>query len=85
MDNEGRVGLGKSNPLVALDIAGASNPTIRVSEGGSSTSYSEFIDVDANKAFVCDKGSDVELSFPKQVVAAVKKGAEFGRCAHLND
>ncbi|GAB1048052.1 MAG: hypothetical protein WAqPseu_23020 [Shewanella algae] len=43
------------------------------------------IDVDLNKAFVCRDGQDVQLSFPKQVVAAVKDGAEFGRCAHLND
>lgn len=43
------------------------------------------IDVDMNKAFVCENGKDVELSFPKQVVAAVGKGAKFGRCAHLND
>ncbi|WP_206483754.1 hypothetical protein [Thalassotalea sp. G2M2-11] len=43
------------------------------------------IDVDANKAFVCDNGVDMELSFPKQVVEAVKKGAEFGRCAHINE
>lgn len=43
------------------------------------------IEVDANKAYVCDNGVDMELSFPKQVVAAVKKGAEFGRCAHIND
>lgn len=43
------------------------------------------IEVDANKAFVCDKGKDRELSFPKQVIDAVKKGAEFGRCAHIND
>ncbi|WP_243880005.1 hypothetical protein [Shewanella algae] len=43
------------------------------------------IDVDLNKAFVCREGQDVQLSFPKQVIAAVKGGAEFGRCAHLND
>lgn len=42
------------------------------------------IEVDANKAFVCDKGQDRELSFPKQVVKAVKAGAKFGRCAHLD-
>lgn len=43
------------------------------------------IEIDANKAFVCDNGNDYELSFPKQVVNAVKKGAEFGRCAHIDD
>ncbi|MEW6990824.1 hypothetical protein AADZ91_09055 [Colwelliaceae bacterium 6441] len=43
------------------------------------------IEVDANKAYVCDNGVDIELSFPKQVMAAVKKGADFGRCAHIND
>jgi hypothetical protein len=43
------------------------------------------IEVDANKAFVCDNGTDYELSFPKQVVKAVEKGAEFGRCAHIAD
>ncbi|WP_448569220.1 hypothetical protein [Thalassotalea ganghwensis] len=43
------------------------------------------IEIDANKAFVCDNGVDMELSFPKQVVEAVKKGADFGRCAHIND
>ncbi|WP_026375805.1 carboxypeptidase-like regulatory domain-containing protein [Aestuariibacter salexigens] len=43
------------------------------------------IDIDIDKAFVCDKGQDRELSFPKQVLKAVEKGAEFGRCAHLND
>ncbi|MGZ9897694.1 hypothetical protein [Shewanella gaetbuli] len=42
-------------------------------------------DVDADRAYVCESGQDVELSFPKQVIQAVKKGAEFGRCAHLND
>ncbi len=42
-------------------------------------------DIDMNKAFVCENGVDMELSFPKQVVQAVKQGAEFGRCAHLND
>ncbi|QYJ77031.1 hypothetical protein [Shewanella sp. FJAT-52076] len=41
--------------------------------------------VDQNKAFVCDNGTDRELSFPKQVVQAVQAGAEFGRCAHIND
>lgn len=43
------------------------------------------IEVDANKAFVCKDGQDMELSFPKQVVEAIKKGADFGRCAHIND
>jgi hypothetical protein len=43
------------------------------------------IEIDANKAFVCDNGRDRELSFPKQVVDAVSAGAEFGRCAHIND
>jgi len=42
-------------------------------------------EIDANKAFVCDNGRDRELSFPKQVVDAVSAGAEFGRCAHIND
>lgn len=42
-------------------------------------------DVNMDKAYVCDNGVNKELSFPKQVVAAVKKGAEFGRCEHLND
>lgn len=39
-------------------------------------------DVNMNKAFVCKDGVDQELSFPKQVVEAVQKGALFGRCAH---
>ncbi len=43
------------------------------------------IEVDANKAFVCKHGINQELSFPKQVVEAVKGGAEFGRCAHIDD
>jgi hypothetical protein len=42
-------------------------------------------DVDMNKAFVCKDGVDQEVSFPKQLIAEVKAGAEFGRCAHLND
>ncbi|WP_100643676.1 hypothetical protein [Alteromonas facilis] len=42
-------------------------------------------DVNMNKAFVCENGVDKELGFPKQVVSAVEKGAEFGRCAHLDD
>ncbi|MFC6440826.1 hypothetical protein [Bowmanella sp. JS7-9] len=42
-------------------------------------------DVDMTKAYVCKDGQDMQLSFPKQVVAAVQKGAEFGRCAHLGD
>ncbi|MCH1930633.1 hypothetical protein L9G16_10600 [Shewanella sp. A25] len=43
------------------------------------------IDINANKAFVCSNGVDQELAFPKQVVEAVNAGAEFGRCAHVND
>ncbi|MBS3797533.1 MULTISPECIES: hypothetical protein [unclassified Pseudoalteromonas] len=43
------------------------------------------IEIDANKAFVCKDGTNQELSFPKQVIAAVKSGAEFGRCEHLDD
>ncbi|WP_075593188.1 MULTISPECIES: hypothetical protein [Pseudoalteromonas] len=43
------------------------------------------IEVDANKAFVCKDGINQELSFPKQVVEAVKGGAEFGRCEHIDD
>ncbi|MFY8273462.1 hypothetical protein AAEU32_05000 [Pseudoalteromonas sp. SSDWG2] len=43
------------------------------------------IEIDANKAFVCKDGTNQELSFPKQVIAAVKAGAEFGRCEHLED
>ncbi|QYJ75053.1 hypothetical protein [Shewanella sp. FJAT-52076] len=43
------------------------------------------IEIDANKAFVCKDGVDQELAFPKQIIAAVKAGAEFGRCAHVNE
>ncbi|MEO2282061.1 hypothetical protein [Pseudoalteromonas pernae] len=43
------------------------------------------IEIDANKAFVCRYGMNEELSFPKQVIEAVKNGAEFGRCEHLED
>ncbi|WP_295802636.1 hypothetical protein [uncultured Microbulbifer sp.] len=42
-------------------------------------------DIDMNSAFVCKNGQDREVSFPKQLIAEVKAGAEFGRCAHLND
>ncbi|WP_105214583.1 hypothetical protein [Pseudoalteromonas sp. T1lg22] len=43
------------------------------------------IEINANKAFVCKDSVNQELSFPKQVMAAVKNGAEFGRCEHLDD
>ncbi|WP_105200279.1 hypothetical protein [Pseudoalteromonas sp. T1lg10] len=43
------------------------------------------IEIDANKAFVCQGGVNQELSFPKQVIEAVTGGAEFGRCEHLDD
>ncbi|MCK7598041.1 hypothetical protein M0G74_12230 [Microbulbifer sp. CAU 1566] len=42
-------------------------------------------DIDMDTAFVCKDGRDREVSFPKQLIAEVKGGAEFGRCAHLND
>ncbi|QCZ93293.1 carboxypeptidase-like regulatory domain-containing protein [Salinimonas iocasae] len=43
-------------------------------------------DVDMDKAYVCQNGTDQMLSFPKQVVQAVTNhGAQFGRCDHLND
>ncbi|AOS96352.1 hypothetical protein AUP74_00885 [Microbulbifer aggregans] len=42
-------------------------------------------DIDMDTAFVCKDGQDREVSFPKQLIAEVQGGAEFGRCAHLND
>ncbi|MCA0900288.1 MULTISPECIES: zinc metalloprotease [Microbulbifer] len=41
--------------------------------------------VDMETAFVCDGGEDREVKFPNQLIAEIKDGAEFGRCAHLND
>lgn len=41
-------------------------------------------DIDMDTAFVCKNGQDREVSFPKQLIAEVKNGAEFGRCAHLD-
>ncbi|MEI6860003.1 MAG: hypothetical protein V5788_09520 [Shewanella sp.] len=43
------------------------------------------IDVDMSEAYVCKNGKDKRVSFPKQLIAEVKAGAEFGRCAFIND
>ena len=38
--------------------------------------------LDMDKAFVCKDGRDLEVSFPKQLIKQVKRGALIGRCNH---
>ncbi len=42
------------------------------------------VEVDMDRAFVCDNGMDVELPFPHKVIEAVERGAQFGRCAFID-
>ncbi|MEW6981932.1 hypothetical protein AAD001_04685 [Colwelliaceae bacterium 6471] len=76
-------GVVEAKSLLTDNIFGLSSNGSEMMAGVAGLTVS--IDVDANKAFVCDNGVDMELSFPKQVVAAIKKGADFGRCAHIDD
>jgi len=41
--------------------------------------------VDADQVYVCEKGKDRLVGFPNGLRAKIKKGAEFGRCAFIND
>ena len=79
----GRQGVVEAKYLLTNNIFGVSASGSEMMGGLAGAQLS--IEIDASKAFVCDNGRNVELSFPKQVVQAVKKGAEFGRCEHLND
>ena len=40
--------------------------------------------VDLQEVFVCKKGKSVSTNFPEGVINAVRQGAEFGRCEHLD-
>lgn len=48
LKSNGRLGVGTTSPTGTLHLAEASNPALRISEGGSSTDYTEFVDIDAN-------------------------------------
>ena len=41
--------------------------------------------IDIDQVFVCEDGKDVQVGFPNGLVSKLEKGAEFGRCAHLDD
>ncbi|MCG9711071.1 hypothetical protein L1D46_20075 [Pseudoalteromonas sp. Isolate3] len=79
----GKQGVSEAKGILTDNMFGLSANGSEIMAGVAGLTLS--IEVDANKAFVCDNGRDRELSFPKQVVEAVKLGAEFGRCAHLDD
>jgi hypothetical protein len=49
---DGKIGVGVDGPSYELDIAGAANPGIRISEAGSTTSYLEIKDTSANQCTV---------------------------------
>ena len=45
-----RLGIGTSAPLTKLHISATTSPTLRISEGGSTTSYLEILDTDVTRA-----------------------------------
>jgi hypothetical protein len=40
--------------------------------------------IDLDQVFVCEDGRDIQTGFPNGLVNALKQGAEFGRCAHID-
>ena len=50
--------------------------------GLAGATFSWHIDID--QIFVCKNGQDIQTGFPNGLVNALKKGAEFGRCAHID-
>ena len=41
--------------------------------------------VDIDQVFVCQNGTDIQTGFPNGMLNKLAAGAEFGRCAHLDD
>ena len=41
--------------------------------------------VDIDQVFVCQDGADIQTGFPNGLRSKLAAGAEFGRCAHLDD
>ena len=48
----GNVGIGTTSPLQTLHISAAADPTLRISEGNSTTYYSEITDVSADRIVI---------------------------------
>jgi len=48
----GRVGIGTTSPLQTLHISAAADPTLRISEGNSTTYYSEIADVSTDRIVI---------------------------------
>ncbi len=40
--------------------------------------------IDIDQIFVCEDGRDVQVGFPNGLISKLKKGAAFGRCAHID-
>ena len=41
--------------------------------------------VDIDQVFVCRDGADIQTGYPNGMRTQLEAGAEFGRCAHLDD
>lgn len=51
----GNVGIGNTTPLAALEISASDNPTLRLSEASSTTSFTELTDFSANSTTLTKK------------------------------
>jgi hypothetical protein len=57
IDSAGNVGIGNISPQKALEVSGASSPTVRISTGGSTTSFSDIVDYAATQMLINKTGA----------------------------